>query len=113
MLRNRFLFDVLVPAVMVCWAAVFIYNAVASDTGYRALAIARADVAKKTSELDKLQARRIALEKRADLLSSRSLDPDMIDERIRNILGYSRDGDIVVPRRELDRLLEKRPSKQN
>lgn len=110
MLRSSFLFGVLFPALMMCWAAVFIYNAVASDTGYGALLSLQSEVAAKTAEVDALRARRMALEKKADLLSSRSLDPDMIDERIRTVLGYARDGDIVVSRRELDRLLADKES---
>lgn len=57
-------------------------------------------------EVDLLRARREALEKRADLLNSKSLDPDLVDERIRSILGYSREGDIVITRQELDRALK-------
>jgi cell division protein FtsB len=66
----------------------------------------RHDAEVKAQSLDELQARRAELEKRADLLNSKSLDPDLLDERIRSILGYSREGDVVISRRELDRLLE-------
>ena len=62
-------------------------------------------VAPSEAELNELHARRLELEKRADLLNSSSLDPDLLDERIRAVLGYSREGDVVISRRELDRLL--------
>lgn len=106
MLRSRFLLDVLIPTLMLCWAAVLIYSAVVSDTGYRALAELEAEALQKTAEADALRARRLMLEHRADLLKSKSLDPDMIDERIRTLLGYSREGEIVVPRRDLEPLLK-------
>ena len=106
MLRTRFLLDIALPALVMCWTAVLLYSAAVSDTGYRSLAALREEAAEKTEALDALQAQRLALEKRADLLSSGSLDPDLLDERIRAVLGYSREGDIVIPRRELDRLLE-------
>ena len=84
-----------------------VYSAVASDTGYRALGKLRGDARTHEAELMALQDRRIALEKRAELLRSKALDPDMIDERIRMVLGYSREGDIIIPRRELDPMLQK------
>ena len=47
---------------------------------------------------------------RADLLNSKSLDPDLAEERIRAVLGYSREGDVVIPRREIDALLQDAPA---
>ncbi|GJL92938.1 FtsB family cell division protein [Hyphococcus sp.] len=106
MLRIRFLLDIAFPALVMCLTAILLYSAVVSDTGYRALAKLRHDEAEKAATLDGLTARRQELEKRANLLNSKSLDPDLLDERIRAILGYSREGDVVISRRELDRLLE-------
>ena len=109
MLRPRFLFDVVLPALVMCWTTVLIYSAIASDTGYRALVKLEEEMETRTAELEALQNRRMALEKRADLLNSRSLDPDLADERIRSILGYSRPGDTVMSRKELDRILDTGP----
>ena len=106
MLRIRFLLDIAFPALVMCLTAILVYSAVVSDTGYRALAELRKDRAAKAATLDGLEARRMELEKRADLLNSKSLDPDLLDERIRAVLGYSREGDVVISRRELDSLLE-------
>ena len=39
-------------------------------------------------------------------VNRRSLDPDMLDEKIRSVLGYAAEGDIVIPRDEFERLLE-------
>ncbi|MCK5750896.1 MAG: septum formation initiator family protein [Oricola sp.] len=110
MLRIRFLLDIAFPALVMCLTGILLYGAVASDTGYRALSDLRTEAEAKTGDLDALQARRIELEQRADLLNSKSLDPDILDERIRAVLGYSREGDVVISRRELDRLLrEEKP----
>ncbi len=113
MLRSRFLFDAVFPALVMCWAAVLVYSAIASDTGYHALFTLEAEVQAKAAEVEALRARRRALEKRADLLNSRSLDPDLADERIRAILGYTRPGDTVLSRRELDRILEAAPAAED
>ena len=64
------------------------------------------EAARKEAALAMARERRIALEKRADLLHPRALDPDMIDERIRAVLGYVQQGDIVVPRSEFERIID-------
>lgn len=106
MLRSKFIFDVLAPSCILFWAAILVYSAVFSDTGYRSLSTLQVEAEMIGKEVDLLRARREALEKRADLLNSKSLDPDLVDERIRSILGYSREGDIVITRQELDRALK-------
>lgn len=105
-MRVGFLVDIVLPALMLCWAALLLYSAVAGDTGYRALSALNASIDARAAEVDALRARREALEKRADLLSSKSLDADLVDERVRVVLGFSREGDVVVSRSDLDRLLE-------
>ena len=105
MLRIRFLLDIAFPALVMCLTGVLLYGAAASDTGYRALSQLRKDAEASAAELEGLETRRRELEKRADLLNSKSLDPDILDERIRAVLGYTQDGDVVISRRELDRLL--------
>ena len=113
MLRSKFIFDVLAPSCILFWAAILVYSAVFSNTGYRSLASLEVEAAELSDEVDLLRERREALEKRADLLNSKSLDPDLIDERIRSILGYSREGDVVITGRELDRALGLKAKKAN
>lgn len=105
MINLRFLAEIVFPALVLCWAAVLIYSAVAGSTGYGALAVLEDELEDKTAEVDALKERREALAQRADLLNSKSLDPDFVDERIRAVLGYSRDGDVIIPRREAEQLL--------
>lgn len=107
----RFLAEIVFPALVLCWAAVLIYSAVVGDSGYRALAALEAELEEKAVEADELKSRREALAQRADLLNSKSLDPDLVDERIRAVLGYSREGDVVIPRGELDTLMRAESSK--
>lgn len=105
-MRVGFFTDIVLPALMLCWAALLGYGAIAGASGYRALAALDAERAEQEAALEVLREHRLALEKRADLLSSKSLDGDIVDERVRQILGYSEDGDVIVSRAELDRLLE-------
>ena len=105
MFRVRFLIDIVAPALLLCWAAIFIDRAAAGQSGFGALSALNREVETKAAEVDALRARRIALEKNANQLASKSLDPDLAEERIRKILGYVRDGDVVVTAQELDEAL--------
>lgn len=105
MFRLRFLTDIVAPALILCWAAIFIYSASAGQSGFGALAGLKREINEKTADVDALRARRIDLERHADMLASKSLDPDLAEERIRKILGYVREGDVVVTAQELEEAL--------
>lgn len=106
MFRVRFLIDIVAPALILCWAAIFIYSAAVGQSGFGALSELNREVESRAAAVDALRARRIALEKNANQLASKSLDPDLAEERIRKILGYVRDGDVVVTEAELERALQ-------
>lgn len=103
----KLFFDIVAPALIVCWTAFLAFDAVAGPTGLRALKEARAEVQAKRADVAALVARREALERTADQLNRRSLDPDLLDEKLRTVLGYAAEGDIVIPRDEFDRLLDR------
>lgn len=48
-------------------------------------------------ELDDLAQERIALESRVKRLRPTSLDPDFLQERARVMLGFTREGELVLP----------------
>lgn len=104
---SAFARDVALPALFACWIVYLAYGAVAGAASYRTLKDLNVEIAARKAELAEITARRAALQKRAELLSTKSLDPDMIDERARAVLGYARSGDIVLPRSEIERLLDK------
>lgn len=105
MLSKPFIFGIVIPSLILCWTAMNAYGAIAGQSGYRELTLLQEDVRANTEILDALRARRVKLQKRADQLNPKSLDPDLIDEKIRSILGYSRDGDMVISRKALDEIL--------
>lgn len=103
---GRFFGDVIAPLLVACWVVYLGYGAIAGAAGYRVLGELRLEAEEKRVALDEIEARRRALERHAGLLNPKSLDPDMLDERIRAVLGYAEPGDIVVPKSELERMLE-------
>ena len=100
-MRLKFLFEVTLPVFIVFWGAFMIYGAWFSDTGYRARNDLRTQEAQVQAQLAALTAKRRWMENRAALLDPEELDPDMVDERIRNVLGYADERDIVITRKGL------------
>lgn len=97
--------DVIAPAFFTCWIGYLIYDAVVGATGVRALWALQAEVDAKASEVASLAAERRRLEIVAAQLNPRSLDPDMAVEKIRTVLGYVEEGELVISRDQLDEIL--------
>lgn len=55
-----------------------------------------AEISRLTRDRDHLQGERISLEHRNAMLSSNSLDPDLLEERARLILNRGRATDVVI-----------------
>ena len=55
-----------------------------------------AEISRLTSDRDRLQSERINIEHRNAMLSSASLDPDLLEERARLILNRGRMTDVVI-----------------
>ncbi len=84
------------PAVLVALIAYFAHFAFGADSGWRAWR----DLAARQAELERtyarLHAERLRLERRVALLDPRSLDPDMLDETARRLLGFVGRDDLVL-----------------
>jgi cell division protein FtsB len=104
-MRWRLLADVVAPALMICWIANFAYEAALGPTGYRALHGLKRDIVATSAQLSHLIEERSRLERIAEQLNPKSLDPDLVDEKIRVVLGYVDEEEQVVPRDQLDQLL--------
>jgi cell division protein FtsB len=103
----RLVVDVIAPAVFICWIGYFSYGAVVGATGVRALRTLEAEVQSKSSEVAELAAERRRLQIVADQLNPNSLDPDMAEEKIRTVLGYAEEGDLVISRDQLEEILNR------
>lgn len=71
-----------------CAAAYFAYHAIQGERGLVAWLQLQQQLGQVDTLLQETQAERQALEHRVALLRSDSLDPDMLDERVRAVLGY-------------------------
>lgn len=88
--------QVIGPTLAVSVFAYFAYHAVEGDRGLLAWIQLTKDVSTAQTELDKVTHVREVLEHQTDLMKSDSIDPDMLDERARSILGVVRKDDVII-----------------
>ena len=71
-------------------------NAYTGDHGLKAKQDLDAQIAELSAELAEVKQARAQWERRLTLLRPASLDPDMLDERARVLLGYAHPHDVVM-----------------
>ena len=71
-------------------------NAYTGNRGLKAKQSLDAQIAELSGDLAALKQERASWERRLMLLRSASLDPDMLDERARYLLGYVHPHDVVM-----------------
>jgi cell division protein FtsB len=102
----RFFLRTAVPALCVMMILYFAYAATLGPYGLREAASAARVRDALASEVAEIEARRERLRLIADQLNPKGIDPDLLDEKIRSVLGYVAEGDVVVPREELEKVLK-------
>ena len=104
--------QVIGPTLAVSLFAYFAYHAIEGDRGLLAWMQLTQDVESSQSELDKMIHTREALDHQTNLLRSEALDPDMLDERARAVLGLVRKNDVIIalPPAALDHESEATPT---
>ncbi len=74
----------------------FGYHALHGERGFLAWRELKGDIAAAEIVAAQLAQRRVWLERRTALLRADNLDPDLLEERARVLLGYGDSGDLVV-----------------
>lgn len=92
-LRLRFL---VMPFCLALLGSYLTYHALQGDRGYFAWGALSDQRAEKDKELLALQLANAELLARIDLLSGPTPDPDYLDERVRDVLGFSAAGETVI-----------------
>lgn len=88
--------DVIGPVLGFCIVGYFVYHSIEGDRGLLAYARLTEQLRDAHAQLEEVQAERQALERRVSLLRTDNLDPDMLDERARAVLNYSRPDEIII-----------------
>ncbi|MBI1392140.1 MAG: hypothetical protein GC152_05290 [Alphaproteobacteria bacterium] len=92
-------------AALIGWIALEAMSALVGPASYRALAEREATLAQLEADLVDLSAHRERLTQRADRLNSAHIDAELLDERVRAVLGYVSDGEWVASRAEIEAAL--------
>ncbi len=92
-LRSR---HIIGPIIGVCLILYFVYHAVQGDRGLIAFWQLSKQVTQAENTHSILSRKRVELQNRVALLNPYSLNEDMLEERARLMLGYSRSDEIVI-----------------
>jgi cell division protein FtsB len=100
MVTHRRRRSILTALALYCLAALFIgyfgVNAFTGNHGLRAQQDLERELAAMKTELARLKAERSSWEQRIALLRSDRIDPDMLEERARALLGYVDPRDVTL-----------------
>jgi cell division protein FtsB len=88
--------QVVVPVLGIASLAYFAYHAIQGDRGLFAWMALNQQLKQTHALADAVAAQRHELENRVQRLSSNSLDPDLLDERVRSMLNLARHDDVVI-----------------
>lgn len=84
------------PFIGIVLVSYFVFHTVHGDRGVLALIQMRERLAEAESRLNVIQIEEALWERKVKLLHPASIDPDMLDERVRLMLGYAEANDRVV-----------------
>ncbi|TQV79168.1 FtsB family cell division protein [Denitrobaculum tricleocarpae] len=97
--RARFI----LPRVLaVCTVVYFAYHTLEGDRGFLTWLSLKQDLAQTHIAQGELRAQRQELEARVSLLRPDNLDPDLLEERARDVLNYGHENELILitPQRE-------------
>ncbi|MBY4891508.1 septum formation initiator precursor [Jannaschia sp. EhC01] len=97
MLRTLSLTRAIVPGILFLVGFYFTFAAVQGDNGLFQRIQVEAERDRLTEELARLQMQTERMEILTRRLSDDYLDIDLLDERVRNVLGYARPDELILP----------------
>lgn len=97
MLRTLSLTRAIVPGILFLIGFYFTFTAVQGNNGLFQRIQVEAERDRLTEELTRLELQTDRMEILTRRLSDDYLDVDLLDERVRNVLGYARPDEIILP----------------
>lgn len=90
-------FDLIVSAASLGLIIYLVWHAVYGQRSFTQAERLNGRIEALTAERDRVRDERLAVEKRVALLRPESVDPDMVEELARSMLGFSRPDDLIIP----------------
>lgn len=97
MLRTLSLTGAILPGLLFVVGFYFTFTAVQGNNGLFQRIQVEAERDRLTSELQRLESQTARMEILTLRLSDDYLDIDLLDERVRNVLGYARPDELILP----------------
>lgn len=94
--RQSYLRPLIVPVIALTFSGYFAWHGWHGSFGIEARRQLDQDAARLESDLARVRAERVVIERRVNLLRSASLESDMLDERAREILGLANVNEIAI-----------------
>jgi len=88
--------QILLSAIGALVVGYFIYHTIQGERGWFAMLRMQHEVNQAESTLGTLRGEREELDHRTQLLRGGSLDPDLLDEKSRELLNYSKPNEIII-----------------
>lgn len=76
--------------------AYFLYHTIEGERGWFAMLRLQREISMAEDMLLRVHTEKVELEKRANLLKDEAMDPDLLDEKSRELLNYSKPGEIII-----------------
>ena len=86
----------MMAVIGLCLSFYFCYHLIAGQRGYFRLMSLEHNVAEITAEYDALKVERSAVEKKVVMMRPGSIDRDLLEERVRYVLGYRYTDELVL-----------------
>jgi len=86
----------MVTVMGICLSFYFCFHLVAGQRGYIRLMSLESQMTHLESEMAVVNAERLALEKKVVMMRPGSINKDLLEERIRSVLGYSYEDEITL-----------------
>jgi cell division protein FtsB len=94
--RKRQLSKWILPIISMAVLIYFSYHLIEGNHGWRAWRTLEQDIEISQKELEDLKEKEDEITNKVTLLRSDSLDEDMLDERVRAMLGNAKESEIIV-----------------
>ena len=95
-LVNRNTWRTIASAFGACIVGYFLYHTVQGDRGWLSMLRLQQQVNAAEANLSQLQNERGELEHRVQLMRPNNLDPDLLEEKSRDLLNYSKPNDVII-----------------
>lgn len=86
------------PIITTAVIGYFLYHAVQGDRSLLAFISLRKQLNEAQMQLETVKTKREKLENRVKQMRPQNINPDILDEQVRSVLGVSNDREIIIPR---------------